>query len=103
MGYKKAMEYEIHMTEKFQKWLKSLRDRQAVKAIALRLTRAETGNFGDVKPVGGGVNEMRIFIGKGYRVYFTIRAKKIILLLCGGDKSSQSRDIETAQNMNAKG
>ena len=97
------MEYEIHMTEKFQKWLKSLRDRQAVKAIALRLTRAETGNLGDIKFVGDGVSEMRIFIGKGYRVYFTIKDKKIILLLCGGDKSSQYRDIEAAKNMNAKG
>ena len=97
------MEYEIHMTEKFQKWLKSLRDRKAVKAIALRMARAECGNFGDIKSVGDGVSEMRIFIGKGYRVYFTIRDKTIVLLLCGGDKSSQSRDIEAAKNINMKG
>ncbi|WP_062263394.1 type II toxin-antitoxin system RelE/ParE family toxin [Endozoicomonas arenosclerae] len=76
-----------------------LKDRQALKAIAMRLTRAEAGNLGDVKPVGGSISEMRIFVGKGYRLYFTLRNGRLIILLCGGDKSSQSRDIEKAKEL----
>lgn len=93
------MRYEIETTVTFSKWLKSLKDRQAVKAIAMRLTRAEAGNLGDVKGVGGGVSEMRIFVGKGYRLYYTMRNGKVVILLCGGDKTSQSRDIEKAKVM----
>ena len=70
-----------------------------MKAVALRLTRAINGNLGDVKSVGGHVSEMRIFVGKGYRLYFTIKNNKVIVLLCGGDKSSQSRDIALAQQI----
>ncbi len=63
----------------------------------MRLTRAEAGNLGDVKSVGDNVSEMRLFVGKGYRLYFTIRGGELILLLCGGDKSSQQRDIKRAK------
>ena len=91
------MKYQIIKTETFDKWLLSLKDKQAFKVIIKRLDRAVTGNLGDVKPVGGEVSEMRIFTGKGYRLYFTIRSGKLILLLCGGDKNSQSRDITKAK------
>ena len=74
-------------------------DRQAARAIAQRLDRVAAGNLGDVKPVGQGVIEMRIFAGPGYRLYFTIRDGELIILLCGGNKSSQSRDITCAQRI----
>lgn len=70
-----------------------------MRAIALRLTRAEVGHLGDVKSVGDGVSEMRIFVGKGYRLYFTIRNGHLILLLNGGNKSSQRQDIERAKRL----
>ncbi|WP_019671618.1 type II toxin-antitoxin system RelE/ParE family toxin [Psychrobacter lutiphocae] len=88
--------YQIRTTEYFDKWLKKLRDRQAVKAILIRLTRAEAGNLGDIKSVGNHISEMRIFVGAGYRLYFTIKGDTVIFMLCGGDKSSQQRDIEKA-------
>jgi putative addiction module killer protein len=91
------MEYEIFKTDVFDKWLRKLRDRRAVLAVSNRIDRAKLGNFGDVKPVGEGVSEMRIFVGKGYRVYFVIQDQKIIVLLCGGDKSTQEKDIQKAK------
>ena len=97
MGYNTAMQYEITSTELFDKWVRKLRDRQAVMAIAKRITRAAAGNFGDVKPVGEGVSEMRIFVGQGYRIYFHMRGDALVLLLCGGDKSTQQQDIEKAK------
>ncbi len=83
----------------FDKWLKKLRDRNAVLAIASRLDRAIAGNFGDVAPVGEGISEMRIFVGPGYRLYYTIRHNTIILMLCGGDKSTQAKDIKKAKKI----
>ena len=68
-------------------------------AIGRRLERASAGNLGDVKAVGGGVSEMRVDIGAGYRVYFTLRDSRLIVLLCGGDKATQRRDIRRAQKM----
>lgn len=68
----------------------------------MRITRAETGNMGDVSSVGGGVSEMRIFVGKGYRLYFTIRKQKLIILLNGGDKSSRQQDIDHAKKLVAQ-
>ena len=91
------MQYEIVSTDNFNKWLRKLRDRQAALAVASRITRVSAGNFGDVKPVGGGVSEMRIFAGKGLRIYFCMKGEKIVLLLCGGDKSTQQKDIEKAK------
>ncbi|MCI5140902.1 MAG: type II toxin-antitoxin system RelE/ParE family toxin [Candidatus Electrothrix sp. ATG1] len=93
------MIYEIETTPAFDKWLKKLRDRKAVLAVAARLDRAKLGNFGDVKSVGREINEMRIFVGPGYRLYYVIRDGRIILLLCGGNKSTQERDIKKAQAM----
>jgi len=93
------MRYEIRSTGIFKKWLKGVRDRQAVLAIANRITRVASGNLGDVKPVGGGVSEMRIFVGKGYRLYFCMQGESLVLLLCGGDKSSQANDIEKAKTL----
>lgn len=80
----------------FEHWLDGVRDLRAQAAILARLDRLELGAFGDVKPVGGGVSELRIDVGAGYRVYFTRRGKMILLLLCGGDKSSQGADIKRA-------
>lgn len=94
-----TMKYEIVTTSIFTKWMRRLKDRQAVKAIAMRMDRAILGNLGDIKPVGQGVSEMRIFVGKGYRVYFVIRNNEIVVLLCGGDKSSQQEDIEQAKKL----
>jgi len=99
MGYNISMRYEIEKTEVFDKWFKKLRDRKAVLAIAKRLDRAITGNFGNVAPVGEGVSEMRFFIGPGYRLYYVIRYGKIIVMLCGGDKSTQEKDIKKAKEM----
>lgn len=96
------MNYEIHRTDVFDRWLKKVRDRQAVKTILSRIDRAIMGNFGDSEPVGEGVSEMRIFVGKGYRVYYTVKGGKIILLLCGGTKSSKSlqqADIAQAKKL----
>jgi putative addiction module killer protein len=93
------VKYEIHTTAIFDKWASSLKDHHADMAIAMRLDRSANGNLGDVKSVGDGVSEMRIFIGKGYRLYFTIKNGKVIVLLCGGDKSSQQRDIQKAKEL----
>lgn len=83
-------------TEVFDDWFSRLRDKQAEKRIQARIRRAELGNFGDWAPVGEGVSEMRIHYGPGYRVYFAQRGLEIVILLAGGDKSTQSKDIETA-------
>ena len=90
---------EIHETEIFSMWLVGLRDRRGRRAITVRIQRLALGNPGDVKPVGHGVSELRIAHGPGYRVYFVRRGKVVILLLCGGDKSSQAADIEKAHAM----
>lgn len=93
------MDYELRQTKEFAKWLKKLKDTVAKVSIARRLVRMEDGNFGDSKSVGGGVFEIRIDVGKGYRVYFTNKDNKIIFLLVGGDKSTQDDDIKTAKKM----
>ena len=87
---------EIRKTDLFAKWLDNLRDIQAKARVLVRIERLVTGNAGDVKPVGEGISEMRIDYGPGYRVYFTKRGSELIILLAGGDKSSQSGDIKTA-------
>lgn len=90
---------EIRQTTRFATWLAGLRDDRARARILKRLDRAGQGNLGDVAPVGGGVSEMRIFYGPGYRVYFVQRGSELIVLLCGGDKSTQDADIEEAMAM----
>ena len=86
----------IHTTETFDTWFASLTDKQAARRIQVRIDRAEDGNFGDCEPVGEGVSEMRIHYGPGYRVYFVQRGLEIVILLAGGDKSTQSKDIKSA-------
>jgi len=86
-------------TKRFDNWFKRLRDKAASARIKARLRRIELGNPGDIRPVGGGVSEMRIHYGPGYRVYLIERGIEVIVLLCGGDKSSQQKDIETARRM----
>jgi putative addiction module killer protein len=81
----------------FSDWLSSLRDRAARARIRVRIDRLRIGNFGDCKPVGAGVSELRIDYGPGYRVYFGQAPGRVVLLLCGGDKRTQARDIERAQ------
>lgn len=90
---------EIRQTEVFLKWRTKLRDDKVRAAIATRISRLADGLAGDVKAVGDGVMEMRIHYGPGYRVYFVRRGSEIVILLCGGDKDSQSRDIETAKKL----
>jgi len=86
----------ILTTETFDHWFASLRDKQAVRRIQARIRRAELGNLGDCRPIGEGVSEMRIHYGPGYRVYFVQRDLELVILLAGGDKASQSKDIHTA-------
>ncbi len=90
---------EIRKTEVFSDWFNDLRDRQAKVRIQARIDRMESGNFGDVEPVGEGVSEARLHFGAGYRLYFVKRGAELVILLCGGDKSSQQQDIKTALNM----
>ena len=87
---------EIRQTETYSRWFSSLRDRQARARIDIRIRRLSMGNPGDVKPVGKGVSELRIDYGPGYRVYFIQRGDTLIILLAGGDKRTQDRDIKTA-------
>jgi putative addiction module killer protein len=88
---------EIRQTAIFSLWLRTLRDQQAKARIVARIRRASFGNVGDVRSVGAGVSEMRVDYGPGYRVYFVRRGDMLIILLCGGDKSTQDRDIERAK------
>jgi|TARA_R110000796_G_C14544578_1_gene433271 putative addiction module killer protein len=88
---------ELIRSATFDRWLSELRDRRAVSRIAARLDRLVSGNPGDAQPVGDGVSELRINYGPGYRVYFIQRGPVLIILLCGGDKSSQDRDIKQAK------
>ncbi|STQ89278.1 type II toxin-antitoxin system RelE/ParE family toxin [Iodobacter fluviatilis] len=91
----------FYSSDEFNKWLDSLKDKLGKAKILQRIRRATNGNFGDCEPVGGGVSEMKVDYGPGYRVYFTRRGAVIYLLLLGGDKSTQPRDIERAKVMAA--
>lgn len=92
---------DVRQTEEFARWLKSLRDAKAAAKIAQRIVRVSSGLLGDVKPVGEGVSELRIAFGPGYRLYFVQRGSALIVLLCGGDKSTQARDIRRAKELAA--
>jgi putative addiction module killer protein len=89
----------VTQTPTFQSWFDGLRDRQAQKHILVRIGRLERGNFGDVKPVGEGISELRINYGPGYRLYLIRRGQTVMLLLCGGDKDSQSSDVKLAKRL----
>ena len=82
------------------KWLTGLRDQKAIARIQIRIDRLALGNPGDVRPVGSGISEMRIDYGPGYRIYFSQRGSDIVILLCGGDKTTQKSDIENAKRVN---
>ncbi|MFC0205444.1 type II toxin-antitoxin system RelE/ParE family toxin [Novosphingobium soli] len=90
---------EVRSTAEFSDWLRGLKDTHGRARIAKRIDRVAAGNFGDAKSVGEGVSELRFTFGPAYRVYYTRRGDAIVILLCGGDKSSQSDDIERAQAM----
>jgi putative addiction module killer protein len=86
-------------TETYTTWFEGLRDKQAKAKIAARIDRLALGNAGDVAPVGEGVSELRLHYGPGYRVYYCSREHVIVILLCGGDKSRQERDIAAAKSL----
>jgi putative addiction module killer protein len=90
---------ELKQTDTFRKWERKLKDRKARALIAARLYRLASGLAGDVSPVGDGVSELRIHYGPGYRVYFRQQGETIVILLCGGDKDTQARDIATAKRL----
>jgi putative addiction module killer protein len=90
---------EVRQTEVFARWFAGLRDGQARRRIQARIDRLETGNLGDVKPVGRGISELRIDYSPGYRVYYVQRGDTLIILLAGGDKRTQQKDIATAQEL----
>jgi len=92
--------YTIKETETFSKWLIKLKDIQAKVSILRRIERVKEGNFGDHKSVGKEVSELKVPTGPGYRVYYTLHKDEIIILLVGGDKSTQSKDIDKAQQIN---
>jgi putative addiction module killer protein len=92
---------EIRKTETFAQWIDSLRDLQARARVQVRIERLAAGNPGDVKAVGEGVSELRIDYGPGYRVYFTKRGREVVILLAGGDKTTQSADIKTALRLSS--
>ena len=90
---------EIVESATFKRWVRSLQDRRSVARINARLRNVSLGNFGDIRPIGNGISEMRIHYGPGYRLYFMRRGTTIVALLCGGDKASQQRDIERAKRL----
>jgi putative addiction module killer protein len=90
---------EVRQTEEFSGWLHRLRDNNAVARIVGRIRRVEMGNPGDTRGVGQGIFEMRIDYGPGYRIYYTHRGTQIVILLCGGDKRTQPKDIKRAQKL----
>lgn len=101
VAYKRQAGYEVETTDEFDGWLDGLRDRRAVWIIAKRIVRLSGGLFGHVEPVGDNVSELRIHFGPGYRLYFVRPGTRIIILLWGGDKFDQQRDIVRAKELAA--
>lgn len=93
------MAFRTRQTVEFAEWFAGLRDGRAQSRIATRIVRIEAGNLGDCRSVGGGVSELRVDAGPGYRLYLTIRQQELVILLCGGDKGSQGRDVERARRL----
>ena len=98
-GYSNWMNYKISSTEVFNKWFSRLRDNSTKNRVLARLGRLENGNFGDFKKISEGLFELRFSFGSGVRIYYTFYGDKIVLLLAGGDKSTQPKDIKKAQNL----
>jgi putative addiction module killer protein len=98
MGYIGSMT-EVRQTEEFSRWVRRLRDANAVARIVSRIRRMELGNVGDSKSLRGGLMEMQIDYGSGYRVYYVRRGTEIVILLCAGDKRTQQRDIKRAREL----
>ena len=94
--------YEVEKTDEFDKWLKGLKDTVHRARILVRIDRLRQGSFGDYKVLDDSVSELRFFFGPGYRVYYTVQGKRVVLLLHGGDKSDQRRDIEKARKILAR-
>lgn len=90
---------EVRQTDEYERWFENLRDERARARILVRIRRLSLGNPGDARPVGEGVSEMRIDYGPGYRVYFVSRGDELVVLLAGGDKRTQARDIEVAREL----
>ena len=93
---------EVRQTDEFRTWLRGLRDGKAAARITARIRRFEQGNPGDTRPVGSGVMELRVDYGPGYRAYYVRHGSVVVILLCGGDKRTQRRDIERAQSLAAE-
>ena len=91
--------YQVHQTDIFAAWLSKLKDRRAIAKILVRIESLRQGNSGDSKSLGSGLHELRIHFGPGYRIYYTRKSGLVVLLLCGGDKSSQSKDIAHARRI----
>lgn len=91
--------YQVYKTKIFTDWFNSLKDQTAKNKIRIRIDRIELGNLGDHHSIGDGVSELRITYGPGYRIYYVIRGREIIILLCGGDKSDQNKDIKRAKKL----
>jgi len=89
----------IRETDSFKKWIRGLKDKVTQSIITARIRRVSAGNFGNVGPVGDNISELRIDYGPGFRVYYTQKGQEIVILLCGGNKSTQNRDIETAKQI----
>ena len=92
---------EVVKSATFDRWLRKLKNRRAAARVQVRIDRLAAGNPGDVRPVGSGISELRIDYGPGYRVYYLQKGQRLIVLLCGGDKSSQQKDIEEAKRIAA--
>ncbi len=90
---------ETRRTDEFSDWLSRLKDPQAKVCVIVRIQRVEEGNFGDAVPVGDGISELRIHYGPGYRLYIVSQGETVVVLLCGGDKSTQKKDIEKARKL----
>ena len=98
LGYNSSM-YQVLQTDIFAKWLSRLKDRKATAKLLVRIESLRQGNAGDSKSLGSGLRELRVHFGPGYRIYYTRKAGLVILLLCGGDKSRQSKDIAHARRI----
>lgn len=94
-----SMKYSLETTEVYDKWFRKLKDRLHKIKILARLNRVENGNFGDFKQINSTLYELRLFFGPGFRIYYSIKGGRIVLLLAGGDKSSQQKDINNASEL----